>query len=63
MVGSFEGNLWTGEAKNGVAGFFLDGCPRVRFPAAHHCFQTMQSLNERRKPPEIIMRMRPPMRL
>ena len=24
MVGSFEGNLWTGEAKNGAAGFFLD---------------------------------------
>src|SRR3954470_6705016 len=24
MVGSFEGNLWTGEAKNSAAGFFLD---------------------------------------
>jgi len=24
MVGSFEGNIWTGEAKNSVAGFFLD---------------------------------------
>src|SRR4051794_41938568 len=23
MVGSFEGNLWTGEAKNSAAGFFL----------------------------------------
>ena len=24
MVGSFEGNLWTGDAKNSVAGFFID---------------------------------------
>jgi hypothetical protein len=24
MVGSFEGNLWTGEAKNSFAGFFID---------------------------------------
>ena len=24
MVGSFEGNLWTGEAENSAAGFFLD---------------------------------------
>jgi hypothetical protein len=24
MVGSFEGNLWTGEARNSAAGFFLD---------------------------------------
>jgi hypothetical protein len=24
MVGSFEGNLWTGEAHNSAAGFFLD---------------------------------------
>jgi hypothetical protein len=24
MLGSFEGNIWSGEAKNSVAGFFID---------------------------------------